>query len=407
MVPHTPPDDGLPSTDRPSTRRRFLRAGGATALASGLGGCLSTLPPLGGEVAFGRVDAPAVDPPAYRRWLPRPSDLLGLDEEDAPSQVYASPRRMADEAPTRFQPIHQHVALAATDWFGLDDDAYEHVVHAGTAIAIEADVGAGTVADALTAGGYESRGTYEEYDTYARPDDDRFAAVRDGAIVWGDGPESAHDVRAVVDAGAGRADRYHEADDDFATLSARVGASPSVAYGFSWVGSSGASLTAASVRFDDEAVYYVQDLLYPPNASIPVDEIKRDLRSGRRRARRAAAVDVETDGRIASVEMRLPNDRGSSGGIADHPIATWSHEVDSQGGTVTIRHEAGQSVPADHLELAGTDAGHDAGHWSDAYDTVGPGASITVTPADETTTLRVYYAPDESASMTLYAVDLE
>lgn len=406
MVPKSPRDDGPPSTHRPSTRRRFLRASGASAIAAGLGGCLSTLPPLGGQVAFGRVDAPAADPPAYRQWLPRPSDLRGLDEDDDLSQVYASPARVAEEAPTGFQPIHQHVALAATDWFGLDDDAYEHVVHAGTAVAIEADVGAGTVADALAAGGYESKGTYEEYDTYARPDDDRFAAVRDGAIVWGSAPESVHDVRAVVDAGAGRADRYHEADDDFSTSSAHVGASPSVAYGFSWVHSDGASLTASSTRFDDEAVYYVQDLLYPSDASVPVDAIEGGLRENLR-PQRATAVDVQTHGRTASVEMRLPNDRVSPNGITDHPIATWSHEVDPAAGTVTIRHEAGQSVPAEHLELAGTDAGHDANLWSDAYDTVGPGASITVTPADGGTSLNLVYAPGESASMRLYHVELE
>jgi hypothetical protein len=84
MVTHE--RDGQYDRDGTLTRREML-----AAAVTNLAGC-SALPPLGGGVRFGRVDAPAPEPPVYRPWLPDPG-TLHLPDDDGVDVIHSAPAR--------------------------------------------------------------------------------------------------------------------------------------------------------------------------------------------------------------------------------------------------------------------------------------------------------------------------
>jgi hypothetical protein len=346
MVPNTPADDASP------TRRAFLRRG-AGAVAAGFvaatAGCTSALPPLGSAQRFGRIDVPDADPPRYRRWLPAPSAVDGVDAEHY-AYLFRRPDALDYPAPVRFTTPRKRL-LSHLDHFGVGYANYDALLHTpfGTVLAGEFDAAA--VAATLAASGYTAVGTDGDYDRFARDDVPRRAAVRDGVIVWSS--RRVHDhprIEALLDARAGRVDRYHDADAGVARLTDTVGESRMVEYvppddARYWQKCEG-------FRFDGTTAYHVMTFLYPEGRTPPEAELRNRALDGTVLTREVEHSDFRIDGRLVVVEGRIPPGEGIDPADIDPPYppqVTWGYAADADASAVTVRHEAGDSVPTSAL----------------------------------------------------------
>lgn len=407
------------------SRRELLRAGGAAALSAATAGCVATLPPLGRRVRYGRVDVPDPGPPAYRRLVPDPSALTDPPSPAVPGGVVSlvsvvPGAGFADAVGEQFR-LFSDVLRVRLDHVGVGFDDYDRVVWYGPAFVGEADVDRAAVRDTLDGTGYERAGAHRGHDVYAREDLPRTVAVGDGAVVFVPEPGGAPDARAVVDALAGATRRYHEADEAFATFSAAVGSYPATWFGMSGVDESDPYVAhATSVTYDDSSVYYVWHRLYPAGESPSKRAFQDDL-DRRSRPREALDVDVEIDGRVATVEMRQSHEQfrtSHRGRPSPVPQVTWGVDHDRDAETVTIRHEAGDSIPAERLSVEfapvvedGTEPEIDA-QFADEHDVVSPGTSLTVDVSDypedsplSNVYLTVYWERDDPGRSVLLRYD--
>lgn len=418
----------MPPSDSPGhDRRRFLRTGGAAlavGLTSALAGCPSGIPPLSGQLSFGRIDAPQPTTDGYTRWIPAaaasPTSDDDSDEDDGVDHVWhAQPARLT-ESPFGAASLPVGITTGRLDYFGVGYRTYERAIAVLSSSATVA-VGAfdrATVADAVADTGYEDRGEYRGWATYGRDDLPRTVAVGDGVLVYAqsgaDDPELARRrVETTIDAGEGRASRQTETEPAFGTLVERAGSRPANWLGVSpfggFVGSSGSeldSLVTSSISwdFDDEAVYFVYDLVFPEGTQAPERAIKDSLR-GQRRAVESSLIDVETDGRFARVELRRPTRAVETSGDGDgHPQITWGVEYDRASQEVTVEHEAGETADAARLSVG--NVAPEATPF-DQFDRFGPGDSVSVRIEDAGgLPLRIVYtAPNGSSSMTLFSFD--
>ena len=416
----------MPPSDSPGHgRRRFLRTGGA-ALAVGfttaLAGCPSGIPPLSGQLSFGRIDAPQPTADGYTRWIPAaatsPTSDGDSDEDDGVDHVWhAQPARLA-ESPFGAASLPVGITTGRLDYFGVGYRTYERAIAVLSSAATVA-VGAfdrATVADAVADTAYEGRGEYRGWATYGRDDLPRTVAVGDGVLVYAqsgaDDPELARRrVETTIDAGEGRASRQTEAEPAFSTLVERAGSRPANWLGVSpfggFGGSSGSeldSLVTSSISwdFDYEAVYFVYDLVFPEGAQAPERAIKDSLR-GQRRAVESSLIDVETDGRFARVELRRPTRAVETSGDG-HPQITWGVEYDRASQAVTVRHEAGETADAARLSVG--NVAPEATPF-ERFEWFEPGDSVTVDIGGSGgLPLRIVYtAPDGNSSMTLFSYD--
>ncbi|PSQ43194.1 hypothetical protein BRD07_02220, partial [Halobacteriales archaeon QS_9_68_42] len=203
---------------RPS-RRRFLGVAGAAALAS-TAGCLRRL-----QDAATTVEFPDPGPPTYRRWLPAPGALPGEDRYNA------SHLRMADllgDGPVGRAGVGLRNLFARTgrDPLGVDSGDVEAVVKIDLARAttLLGTFDPEAVGAAAERAGYAGTGADGEFEVYERDDQPRAAAVGESAVVQTHSDEDPTAVLgAVLDAGRGEVDRYHEVDDRFARLSRAAG----------------------------------------------------------------------------------------------------------------------------------------------------------------------------------------
>lgn len=397
-----PPDDPDAGPPRCS-RRRLLRTGGgaAAALSASSAGCIATLPPLGRRVRFGRVDAPEAGPPTDRRWLPDPSAFRDPEfaerSDDVVGPIAFSPGGLGgDVVGERFDLFAGHVA-SRLEYVGVDWADVDRAVWFGPAFVVAADVDRAAVRDALDGTGYEAAGIRRGWDLYGRDDLPRALAVgNEGYVVvpWQEDlaePLDAGlaDARAVVDAATGAASRFHEANETFRRLSAAVGTSPLTWY------TGGAERDqvagASSYRFDESAVYFVWHRLYPESETPSKAEIQRDLEERHylqgMDPREAMDVDVEVDGRVATIEQRQSHRRFREQYHETQrpPLTTWGVDHDRGARTMTLRLEAGASVPAEELRVDYHPAGPSAtpeSQFADRYDAVAPGVALTVDVSD-------------------------
>jgi len=409
----------MPPTDEPSrpTRRSLLRAGAAaaaTGLTTGASGCLSGLPPLGSKRSYGRVDVPGVGPPDYRRWLP-----AGWDRETDEDWVisYAEPGPFDGPVPEEFV-ARRGLFKSELDHFGIGYENYNRLVKTNLATVIKAAFAADEVASTLADTGYEPDGSYRGYDLYARPDVPRRVAVRDGVIVWTNrNRHTAPDLEATIDAGGGDADRYHEVDDAFAAVTEAVGASRFLFVGGSHPGLEPAlsDLGADAFRIEDAAAYHLLMEWYPEGDEPSEERIKRELRNQRHElTSEAETVDIEIDGRLATVESRIPlAPNRSREAMTDPPQVTWGGSFDADTGALTIRHEAGESVDADWLwyDLEPADGPNEVEKeplWPDRH-SVGPGDEATVDLGDrpDAAAVNVVYGDDGVGFRMLFTYPLE
>jgi hypothetical protein len=312
-----------------------------------------------------------------------PSAVDGLDGSHY-AFLFRRPSALDYPAPVRFTTPRKRL-LTELDHFGIGYANYDRLLATDLGTAIEADVDPDAVGRTLVGSGYHRAGSRGAYDLFARPDVPRRAAVGDGAIVWSSRRVHAvPDVEALLDARAGRIERYHEASGTYRRLSEVIGESRMVElvppederY---WTKCEG-------FRFDGTTAYHVMAFLYPEGRTPPEAELRERAAGGTVLTREVENSDFRIDGRLVVVEGRIPAGRG----IPPHEITppyppqiTWGYERGE--GTLTLRHEAGASVPTDDLHLR-YEADAPGGLWTvpqseplptDAG-TLGPGDGVTL-----------------------------
>lgn len=392
-----------PSTFALSRRRVLSSVAAAGALSAA--GCTTTLPPLGQRVRFGRIDFPQSDPPVYRKWIPARS---ALPEGHGKTTHAARPRTLPPGT------LGRGLFVGPSDYLGTDFDAYERAVDAGGAYVFEGPTDPAVVADALDGTGYEPAGSYEAYALYDRDDAPRAVAVTDGTVLWAQGENRRHSIEVAADVGAGRIERRHETDDDFAAMTNAMGANEFDIIDGLDLGlesTADALLTGTSHAYRENAAYFRTQHLFESAESVPEASIKRELRASET-AVRAAAVDVRTEGRRVIIETRTD---GSDVGVDWRtPQITWGADHDPDAGTVTLRHEAGHSVDAEALVVSTRDSGAsdsgfpeaDGRQFAEVYDTVRPGDTLEVTVGESTVSVSVSFRPSEHRSSRLFTYDL-
>lgn len=343
MVPRSAqPTDGC-------TRRGFLR-NGLLALATGVTtsttGCLSSLPPLGRQQTYGRLDVPRAADPTYRRWLPAPST-----NDDHYTFAYGEPSSIDGNEPEEFLGRR---ALSKTnfDYFGIGYEAFDSFLQTDFGTVIEAEFDTSVVAKTLTRSGYEAAGSYRGYDVFARSDVPRRAAVRDGTIVWSSSTvHEQPDIRALIDTETGERQPYHRVSADFERISDAVGASRMVIIGPDFGDMTDtAELGADAFRFTDTAVYQVIKLLFPDERVPTVDQLEEAYRNAHGWTDEADVFDVQVEDRLASLEARVPEQRSRDlSPLLDPPQVTWGVSHDAGAETLTVHHEAGETVDGDLL----------------------------------------------------------
>lgn len=388
------------------SRRRVLSSI-ATVGTLSAAGCTTTLPPLGQRVRFGRIDFPPSQQPAYRRWVPAASA--------APGRSADAPVRAARPGTLPGGSLGRGLFVAPPDYFGTDFEEYDRAVATAGAYVFEGSTDPETVGDALDGTGYEYVGSYGGYDLYNRTDVPRTVAATDGAVLWASGDDRRRSIEAVADAGAGRVPRRHETDDAFATITDAAGANGFDAIDGLEIGleaGADALATATAHTYRGSTGFFRSQYLFETEAEVPQPRrIRRELRA-EETAVRADAADVRVEGRRLVVEFRTEGDDVDVGWRT--PQITWGADHDPDAETVTLRHEAGDSVDAETVVVTVRNEGSDSGlldspegrQFTDEYDTVGPGDSLSVPVDDSTRSVYVTFRPTEQRSNRLFTYQL-
>ncbi|WP_318567807.1 hypothetical protein [Salinigranum marinum] len=396
MIVAMVPDD-TPST-RDRTRRAFLRTGTGmltAGLATLTAGCTSALPPLGARQHFGRVNVPPAADPTYRRWLPAPGSIDGFD---APEYRFLlrQPTELDYPAPVRFTTPRKRL-VADLDYLGVGYADYDRLLRTPFGTVLDGGFDPAAVRATLDETGYRRDGSYAGYDVFARADAPRRAVLVDGAVVWASNRVHDHPtVAALVDAHEGNLPRYHEEREAFERVTDAIGESRMVEHippndVRTWT-------SAEGFRFDGDTAYHVRTFCYPEGETPPEDELRRRSKTGTVLTREVEDTDFRIDGRLVTVEGRIPPGEGVQPSAVDPsypPHVTWGSRRGSE--TVRIRHEAGESVAATDLALS-FDVARADGRWSDPVrrllstdlDRVTPGDAVTVDVSDvpEVTVIR-------------------
>jgi len=337
-----------PSTTRRTRRGLLCTAGGtlATGVAASTAGCLSALPPLGQEQSYGRLEIPPPDDPAYRRWLPGPSTFGNGGSPYA--FAYREPAPVDGGEPEEFLG-RRAISRSELDYFGVGEANYDHRLDTPFGAVIEAEFEASTVTETLAGSGYEPDGSYRGHDLFSRSDVRRRAAVRDGVLVWSS--ERVHDrpdVKALIDTEAGERRRYHDESEAFARASEAAGANRMLVVGPDFGDPTDtAEMGADAFRFDGDVAYQVVTLRFPEGRTPTVDRLERAFRDEYGLTEEAEVFDVRVDGRLATLETRVPlGEPRDLTPIEDPPQVTWGADFDAEARTLTLRHEAGDPVDA-------------------------------------------------------------
>lgn len=398
------------------SRRDLLATAGAalgTVASSSLAGCTATMPPLGQEIRYGRVDVPEADEPVYRRWVPPVDTESDRRRPLWHDLMYTTPRRTGSDSVDRVH-VGRGFLKFSMDYFGIGYDNYDRVLGNFVTIVAEVDVDRATVDETLLESGYVAQGTYEGYDLYGRSDLPRTVAVGEEAIVFSRSSRHESDVRRIVDTGAGRLEPRHTQDEQFARLTEAAGAQP-----FTWLGVpmpydwDAPETGGMTMVYDDSSAYFVHHLLFPQDDVPSVGRIKEEM-ADVQRAIDAYSVDVSLDGNLATIEMHQPLERYFQDLDANrlNPQITWGLDHDTDAGTVTIRHDAGDAVRAELLtvyvdESNGSEETAPT-QFADEYTTVTSGDSITVdTEGLEGVVRLVFESADGQTMMTLVDYHLD
>lgn len=414
-----------PFDGRRTSRRRLLRAGGA-GLAAGLpvfgAGC-SSLPPLGTEVRFGTVDIPDRTAPAYRDWLPAPSTLPDATDATDGYNVLVHAPPPAGVPDWSRSSLPRTLVVGTTDYVGFHVDEADVVVGTDTSAVLAGDVDRPAVRDALARTAYEPAGTNGDYDVYERPDRDQVVGVGPDAVVFGLGSAARDAMAVTLTASRSESPRYHEDDEDLATLIDGTGMRR-----WAWLWPSGIGVgTPEDLRedtvgwataFDHRGgtAYFVETWVFPETDDPTAGTIKGSLKqagpAGAADPTNASAVDVSVDGRVATVAMQFDPDfvQEEFGGAAGPvPYTSWRSTYDAAAERLTVRHEVGDSIPTDRLTIQAPGLTVPAPEAGDVGDRIEPGDELTVSTADlgaGTTVRLVYRDPNGSSTTTLFSEQL-
>ena len=400
------------NSKQPTRRTLIKKVGFIAAASASLGGCTESLPPLGSHVQYGRVNTPSVSTvPTYRQWLPAAS-ALPTDDLDPGYVNYVQPDNLGQQETGMVNKDAHFFQKLYLDDFGIDYEAYDAIIglHHTTksTYVLEGDITAETVTQKLLDSGYAAAGTYQDYELFDRAGSSRTAAVSPGAIVWSHHEQSTAIVEAVIDAKRGAVPRHHETDDAFARATDAIGAGSWTMIGGLGIDPTGAALIRSMTYMPaNDGVYYIHKQLYPENNVVTKREL-RDALEENIRARDSHSVDIQIDGRIATIAMYHPNESLQTD-YADVtvPVITWG--VEDDGKTLTIRHEAGDSVPAKSITFSyehGSGLTEIESQFSDNLDQIRPGDTLTI-DAPDTDADRIVgtFSPTDaarSASFVLY-----
>lgn len=364
-------------------RRAFLTGCGATMLGGVGSGCLSGLPPLGSPVSFGRVDVPSAEPPRYRRWVPAASALQPYTDENIGSDGsidYTTPGNMGADAVGVDFNLPRYAHVIGSDYGGIEYEAFDRAVETDAAFVGEGDVDRDAVADTLERTNYERSGSVHGYDLYVRGDNPRALAVGDGAIVNAEAStvENARGrVEVTVGAAAGSVQRYHETETAYAVFTDRIGSRPWTDIGTPRKEATGYEVGGTSYTFDENAIYYLYEELYPSGDAAPSEDDIREQMRDATRAQQSEQVEVSVDDQFVAIRIRIPRSEvDPDDAMTPLPYTTWGYDVDADEPSVTFRHEAGDTIQTDRLSVE-SPGGELSSPFGDR-ETVGPGDSVTV-----------------------------
>jgi hypothetical protein len=145
-------------------------------------------------------------------------------------------------------------------------------------------------------------------------------AVSDSAVLFSLGEH----------AGAGRIDRFHERNEDAATVIDSMGAHPLIWFNVSGLGTvpdRGILFKATAQTFDDDTYYFIDEVLYEAGDTPDREEIQNILEE-KGQALRSSAADIEIDGQRVRVELRVTPSELGDGHRADRRRV---RSVDSHG----------------------------------------------------------------------------
>ena len=382
-----------PNSHRPSiddTRRRLIAGSGAALTTALTAGCLSSLPPLGSGQRYGRITTPeAGDPSWYRKWLPAPENvdiaderyyftaLSGLSSRPTAPELYVARR------------AHQKAQL---DYFGIGFENYDRLVDSRFGTAIEAEFDPQAVADSVTHSGYERSEPYRSFPVFERTDVPRRLAIGDQALIWTSAYQHRHpNVEAIIDTVVGNTPAYHNVDARFERLTDAAGANPYLGVNTATHDPTGRpAMLADAMRFDEDAAYQIVYYSYADGRTPTRDSLRESLEFYRFMDT-AETYDVQVDGNLATIEARAPL-RSNQNPKQRYalPQVTWGLSYDPTESTVTVRHEAGESVPASLLyhDLTLPDAPNRISKrplFTDV-ETVSPGTTDTIDISDSEAT---------------------
>ncbi|WP_276270730.1 hypothetical protein [Haloarcula litorea] len=410
---HGPPE---PSTRTDLSRREALRRGAAalaTGTAVGTAGCLSSLPPLGGSLSYGRLDVPPADEPAYRRWLPTP-EAFDTRYDDGYAFAYAEPGPYVARAPRTFR-ARRAYGIRALDYFGVGYENFDRLVSCDLGTVLEGEFDRDTVTATLADSGYASEGSYRGFDLYGRRDTRRRAAVGDGVLVWTSERTDDHpDLELLVDTGAGDRRRYHEGSEAFAAVSEAAGASRQLVAGpYSMDPRDYSEFGIDAVRLGEDAAYQVLVMRFADGRTPSKGALESAFRESHRLTEARDGTEVTVDGQLATVAARAPfASPVDPTPPEDPPQVTWGADYDADAEALTLRHEAGDPVPGSWLQLDFADEPNpnEVEHvpvW-EGVDRVEPGDTATVDLADRPTATAVslLLSDGDSGIATLFRYEL-
>lgn len=397
---------------KPTRRTMIKRAGLVAAASASLSGCTEALPPLGSRVQYGRVDTPPVNgDPTYRQWLPAAS-VLPTDDLDPGYVNYVQPGDLGQQETGTANKDAHFFQKPYLDYFGIDYEAYDTVIglHRTTksTYVLEGDIQTETVAETLLESGYTAVDSYQEYDLFDRGDSSRTAAVSPEAIVWAHHEQSTAIVEAVIDAKRGAVPRHHETDDAFAQATDAIGAGAWTMIGGLGIDPTRSALVRSMTYTPaDDGIYYIHKQLYPEN-DVTTEQALRDALEENTRARDSRSVDIQIDGHIATIAMHHPHESLQTD-YADVtvPVITWG--VENGGETLTIRHEGGDTTPAEAITVSiqhGSERTEIESQFSHNVDRIQRGDTLTFdVPDTDADRIVGKFAPTDaarSASFVLY-----
>jgi hypothetical protein len=304
-------------------------------------------------------------------------------------------------------PYGGHYTKRNIDYVGVDFEDFDWLlcVNGHTVGSVGSDgMDADEINRTISKTSYTQFDEYNGYDIYKREDMRRTVGIGDERVIYsGLGSEPADEITRVIDVGTGSVPRWHEANADLARIIEAAGAAPVTHIGGTRTEVNGhqADFEGLTVNTDDSYVYPRWLLLFADGVSISRREIESHIAQSAG-ALEPTRIDIKQTGQLVSVLGKiLPEDFrtitsdkpfnhmaiGNSGNVYRQEFITWGFDHDRESDSVTITHEAGDSISASRLTLYVVDtAAKDpedryteaSEQFTDKYEVVEPGDTTQV-----------------------------